>query len=91
MIGALRSTNEARSGASLPMEVLSEMVNDGVLELESYRSTLITLKERFEIGSHNMPIVNLIGIEIDVDEDGFIQDASTWTRELATAIAQERR
>lgn len=34
-----------------------------------------------------MPIVNLSGIEIDVDEDGFIQVPDTWTPELAAAIA----
>ncbi len=34
-----------------------------------------------------MPIVNLSGIEIDVDEDGFIQLPEAWTPELAAAIA----
>lgn len=34
-----------------------------------------------------MPVVNLSGIEIDVDEDGFIQEPDTWTPELAVAIA----
>jgi len=35
-----------------------------------------------------MPIVNLSGIEIDVDEDGFIQAPEMWTPELAAAIAK---
>jgi len=35
-----------------------------------------------------MPIVNLKGIEIDVDEDGFIQDPSCWNEEIARAIAE---
>lgn len=34
-----------------------------------------------------MPIVNLSGIEVDVDEDGFIQSPEMWTPELAAAIA----
>lgn len=34
-----------------------------------------------------MPIVNLSGIEVDVDEDGFIQSPDMWTTEVAAAIA----
>lgn len=34
-----------------------------------------------------MPIVDLNGIQIDVDEDGFIQDPATWNEAIATAIA----
>lgn len=34
-----------------------------------------------------MPIVSLSGIEVDVDEDGFIQSPEVWTPELAAAIA----
>lgn len=34
-----------------------------------------------------MPIVTISGLEIDVDEDGFIQSPETWTPELAVAIA----
>lgn len=35
-----------------------------------------------------MPIVQLDGIEVDVDEDGFIQDPNVWTEALAAAIAK---
>jgi len=35
-----------------------------------------------------MPIVNLDGIEVDVDEDGFITDPSSWTQELAVALGK---
>jgi len=35
-----------------------------------------------------MPIVNLDGIEVDVDEDGFITDPSSWTKELAVALGK---
>lgn len=35
-----------------------------------------------------MAIVNLKGIEIDVDEDGFIQDPSCWNEDIARAIAE---
>ena len=35
-----------------------------------------------------MPIVKLDGIEVDVDEDGFIQDPDVWSEELAAAIAK---
>lgn len=35
-----------------------------------------------------MPIIELDGIEIDVDEDGFIQVPDAWTPELAEAIAK---
>ena len=35
-----------------------------------------------------MPIVQLDGIEVDVDEDGFIQDPDVWTEALAAAIAK---
>src|SRR3972149_5892623 len=35
-----------------------------------------------------MPVVDLEGIQIDVDEDGFIQDPATWTEDLAAAIAK---
>jgi dissimilatory sulfite reductase related protein len=34
-----------------------------------------------------MAIVELQGIQIDVDEDGFIQDPAAWTEEIAKAIA----
>lgn len=34
-----------------------------------------------------MPIVELSGIKVDVDEDGFIQDPDCWNETLATAIA----
>ena len=35
-----------------------------------------------------MPVLNLDGIQVDVDEDGFIQDPATWNEELAVAIAK---
>ena len=34
-----------------------------------------------------MPVIELSGIMIDVDEDGFIQDPATWNEQLAAAIA----
>lgn len=34
-----------------------------------------------------MPIVELSGIKVDVDEDGFIQDPECWSETLAAAIA----
>jgi TusE/DsrC/DsvC family sulfur relay protein len=35
-----------------------------------------------------MPFVQLDGIEVEVDEDGFIQEPDKWSEELATAIAK---
>jgi tRNA 2-thiouridine synthesizing protein E len=35
-----------------------------------------------------MPVVELDGIEVDVDEDGFIQEPDKWSEELAAAIAK---
>lgn len=35
-----------------------------------------------------MAMVNLGGKEVDVDEDGFIQDPSVWDKALAEAIAK---
>jgi tRNA 2-thiouridine synthesizing protein E len=35
-----------------------------------------------------MPVMNLEGLSIEVDEDGFIQDPDTWSEELALVIAQ---
>jgi tRNA 2-thiouridine synthesizing protein E len=35
-----------------------------------------------------MPIVQLEGIEVDLDEDGFIQDPDVWSEVLAAAIAK---
>ncbi|UCC86750.1 MAG: TusE/DsrC/DsvC family sulfur relay protein [Anaerolineales bacterium] len=35
-----------------------------------------------------MPFVQLDGIEVEVDEDGFIQEPDKWTEELAAAIAK---
>jgi len=34
-----------------------------------------------------MPIIELKGLQIDVDEDGFIQNPSDWSEEIAIAIA----
>ena len=35
-----------------------------------------------------MPVIELDHIEVDVDEDGFIQQPDAWTEELAAAIAK---
>jgi len=35
-----------------------------------------------------MAVIQLEGIEVDVDEDGFIQDPDSWTEALAAAIAK---
>jgi tRNA 2-thiouridine synthesizing protein E len=35
-----------------------------------------------------MPIVDLGGIEVDVDEDGFIQQPDVWNEALAAALAK---
>ena len=35
-----------------------------------------------------MPVVELAGAQIEVDEDGFIQDPDLWTEALAAAIAE---
>ena len=35
-----------------------------------------------------MSVLDLGGIQIEVDEDGFIQNPEKWTEELAAAIAQ---
>ena len=35
-----------------------------------------------------MPNIELGGTNIEVDEDGFIQDPATWNEELAKAIAE---
>ena len=35
-----------------------------------------------------MPLVQLEGLAVDVDEDGFIQEPDAWTEELAAAIAK---
>jgi tRNA 2-thiouridine synthesizing protein E len=35
-----------------------------------------------------MPEIDLDGIKIEVDEDGFIQDPGTWSAALAAAIAK---
>jgi tRNA 2-thiouridine synthesizing protein E len=34
-----------------------------------------------------MPVIELEGIPIDVDEDGFIQDPALWNESIAHAIA----
>ncbi len=34
-----------------------------------------------------MPIVELEGVPVDVDEDGFIQDPALWNETIARAIA----
>lgn len=35
-----------------------------------------------------MPVIELEGLNVEVDEDGFIQQPDTWTQELALAIAR---
>ncbi len=35
-----------------------------------------------------MAIVEMDGLKVDVDEDGFIQDPELWSQELAVAIAK---
>ena len=35
-----------------------------------------------------MPVVQLDGIEVDLDEDGFIQNPDVWSEVLAAAIAK---
>ena len=35
-----------------------------------------------------MAVIDLDGLQVDVDEDGFIQDPNLWTEELAAAIAK---
>ncbi len=35
-----------------------------------------------------MPVIKLDGIEVEVDEDGFIQEPDKWSEELAIAIAK---
>lgn len=35
-----------------------------------------------------MPLVKLDGLDVDVDEDGFIQEPDKWSEELAVAIAK---
>ncbi|MGQ9768539.1 MAG: TusE/DsrC/DsvC family sulfur relay protein [Anaerolineae bacterium] len=35
-----------------------------------------------------MPVVELAGTQVEVDEDGFIQDPGCWSEQLAAAIAQ---
>ena len=34
-----------------------------------------------------MPFIELLGKQIEVDEDGFIQDPEIWNKELAEALA----
>ena len=35
-----------------------------------------------------MPVVQLRGMEFEVDEDGFIQEADSWNEEVAQALAE---
>jgi tRNA 2-thiouridine synthesizing protein E len=35
-----------------------------------------------------MPVFTVDGIEVEVDEDGFIQEPDKWSEELAAAIAE---
>ena len=34
-----------------------------------------------------MPIIEINGLQIDVDEDGFIQEPDKWSEEIAVALA----
>jgi tRNA 2-thiouridine synthesizing protein E len=36
-----------------------------------------------------MPIADLAGHRVDVNEEGFLTDATQWTKEVAEAIARE--
>jgi TusE/DsrC/DsvC family sulfur relay protein len=36
----------------------------------------------------DMPVIEMDGLQMDVDEDGFIQDPATWNEEMAAAIAK---
>lgn len=35
-----------------------------------------------------MPVMDISGVPIEVDEDGFIQDPAAWNEQLALAIAE---
>lgn len=35
-----------------------------------------------------MPVMNVNGMEVEVDEDGFIQEPDKWNEQLAKAIAE---
>jgi tRNA 2-thiouridine synthesizing protein E len=35
-----------------------------------------------------MPVIELDGVQVEVDEDGFIQQPDLWSEELARAIAK---
>ena len=35
-----------------------------------------------------MPTIELAGQQVEVDEDGFLQDPSVWTEEIAAALAK---
>jgi TusE/DsrC/DsvC family sulfur relay protein len=35
-----------------------------------------------------MPVVDLHGIQVDVDEDGFIEDPAVWNENLAVELAK---
>jgi tRNA 2-thiouridine synthesizing protein E len=35
-----------------------------------------------------MPVIELEGVQVEVDEDGFIQEPDLWSEELARAIAK---
>jgi tRNA 2-thiouridine synthesizing protein E len=35
-----------------------------------------------------VPVIKFDGLEVDVDEDGFIQEPDKWSEELAMAIAK---
>jgi TusE/DsrC/DsvC family sulfur relay protein len=35
-----------------------------------------------------MPVLNINGLEVEVDEDGFIQEPNKWNEDLAKAIAE---
>lgn len=35
-----------------------------------------------------MPMLEFSGLQVEVDEDGFIQDPASWSEDLARAIAQ---
>ncbi len=77
---------EAGGGQRAPVYIrarLSALVTESAGENDTPREKSIYL------GGRNMPKATLAGVEIEVDEDGFIQEPERWTREMAEDIAKE--
>ena len=60
---------------------LSALITESARENDTPREKSIYL------GGRNMPKVTLAGVEIEIDEDGFIQEPERWSREMAEDIA----